>query len=109
MNRVGESYTTFTGEKSAAGANEVIAAPAATRRIVWRKIKLVNKTASALTVIIKYGATSKMTSVLAAEIGAGEIYYEEEGEALPAGTALNFDLSGATAVSFDVTYLTESV
>lgn len=109
MNRVAESYTTTTSTSSSSGDNTMLAAPGAGRRIVWRKIKLVNTTANAMTCIIQYGATSKMTSVLDAQIGAGEIYYEEEGEALPENTALILDLSAANAIAWDLTYLTESV
>lgn len=107
--RTAEAYTEITGSAALENANTVVAAPGAGRRIVWRKIKLVNTTANAMTVIVQYGSTSKMTSVFGADIGAGEIYYEECGVPLPENTALVLDLSAANAISFDVQYLTESV
>lgn len=108
-NRVAEAYTEITGTASDSGDTTVIAAPATGRRIVYKKIKLVNTTANAVSVIIKHGATSKNKSVFSADIGAGEIYYEECGVPLPEATALVFNLSGAYAVSYDITYLTESI
>ncbi len=107
--RVAEAYLETTGTASSSGDNTAVAAPGTGRRIVWRKIKLVNTTANAMTVIVKYGATSKKKSVFSADIGAGEIYYEEEGVALPENTALVLNLSAANAISYDVDYLTESV
>jgi hypothetical protein len=77
--RVAEAYLETTGTASSSGDNTAVAAPGTGRRIVWRKIKLVNTAANAMTVIVKYGATSKKKSVFPADIGAGEIYYEEEG------------------------------
>lgn len=108
-NRVAEAYTMITGSSSSAGNNTMVAAPGSGRRIVWRKIKLVNGSANAMTCIIKYGATSKMTSIFDAQIGAGEVYYEEEGKALPENTALINNMSGSTLASWDVDYLTESI
>lgn len=108
-NRVAEAYTMITGSSSSAGDNTMVAAPGSGRRIVWRKIKLVNGAASAQTCIIKYGSTSKMTSIFGANIGQGEVYYEEEGKPLPENTALINNMSGSTLASWDVDYLTESV
>lgn len=107
--RVAEAYTETTSTASSSGDNTVIAAPGAGRRIVYRKIKVVNTTTMAVTVIVKYGSTSKKTAVLAAQVGSGEIFYEEDGVGLPANTALVLNLSAAVAVSYDLEYLTESV
>lgn len=107
--RVAEAYTETTGTVSSSGDNTVLAAPGAGRRIVHRKIKVVNTTNTAVTVIVKYGSTSKKTAVLAGQVGSGEIFYEEAGVRMPENTALILNLSGAVATSYDLEYLTESV
>lgn len=106
--RVAEAYTEITGTVSSFGDNTVMAAPGAGRRIVYRKIKVVNTTSTAVTVVVKYGATSKKTAVLDAQVGSGEIFYEEAGVKMPENTALVLNLSGAIATSYDLEYLTES-
>lgn len=95
---------TATNTASTSGDNELIAATAG-KQIVVLYIRVQLEAATATTILLKHGATTKDRGYLAA---AGAEWVREYGELprkLATNTALNLNLSGANQVGFTVDYI----
>lgn len=96
---------------SSSGDNTIITAPAAGNRICYELLKYVNNSDSAITALVKFGAsdTEYDTTPLPAN---GDGYVEDARPgfvALPAATALVINLDVAKAVTGQVRYWVEAV
>lgn len=98
-----------TGTKSAAGDNELIAAPAAGKRIVVVAFVIQNESATATTLILKDGSTSQIRC-FGQNQGDGLTMTFPAGREwkLTAAAALNLNLSGANSCGYSVQYYTET-
>lgn len=107
-NRTADSWLSATGTAASSGDNTLVAAPAAGRRLVLRKLQVQLEAATATTGLIKFGSTV-VDRIYMASAGDGKIDVWNDGRALPEATALVLNLSGANSCGYVVEYLTESI
>lgn len=99
-----------TGTAASSGDNTLIAAPAAGRRIVVHDIQIQLEAATATTMLLKSGSTTRRR-FYAGAIGDGLVLFFSPGKEFRLGTAeaLVLNLSGANSVGYTVRYTTEAV
>lgn len=102
--------TVVSAAKASAGAQEVIAAPAAGKRLAlaYCKLQRTAGTTAETVCILKAGATAFDHAVLNGDV-PGQVLFDAMSplqlRVLPAATALNLDLSAANSVQIVVRYL----
>ncbi len=103
------TLTTATGAAASSGDNTIVAAPAAGTRIVVHDLQLQLEAATATTILIKSGSTTKRR-VYCGAAGDGILLQYEAGKEfrLGAAEALILNLSGANSVGYTVRYTTEA-
>ena len=102
--------TTVSSTCTAAGANAIVAAPAAGLRHVIRLLQVQLGITGAQTVLVK-SATTQVWNFIGDTLGQGVILDFSPQDELPCGTAeaINLDLSAATVVRYVIRYYTEKV
>lgn len=103
------AMTTVTGAAASSGDNTLIAAPGANTRIVVHDLQLQLEAATATTMLIKSGSTTRRR-LYAGSAGEGLLLVFEQGKEFRLGTneALILNLSGANSVGYTVRYATEA-
>lgn len=103
-----QKLITLSGTCSSAGANTIIAAPAATKRIVITFLKVQLGVAGEQTILIKSNST-EIWNFIGDSLGSGEVEDFAAGEELPCGIAqaLVFDLTVAKIVRYVIRYAVE--
>lgn len=104
----GRTLLTVSGTASATG--DIISAPAAGVKIVLVSVFLQNTTTTANTMLLKDGSGgAEKVRVLGQNQGDGlqKVYPIDARPKLTAATALNLNLSSATAVAYTIDYYTE--
>lgn len=96
------------GTAASSGDNTLIAAPGAGRQIVVSGLQIQNESAVSTTVIVKFGATAAIRSILTAQ-GTGFIRDPEPAFEVGNNNALVLNLSGANSHNYSVFYWIDSV
>lgn len=104
------THSVISGTKNGSGDNELVAAPGAGERIVVTAFILQNESASATTMILRDGTTSKWRYLGQSQGSSIDIVLPPGREwKLTTNTALNLNLSGANACGYTVQYYVEYV
>ncbi len=103
------NLTTVSGTCAAAGANAIVAAPAAGLRHVIYFLQVQLGVTGAQTVLVKSGST-QILNYIGDALKDGIIWDFAPGGELPCGAAeaINLDLSAATVVRYVIRYTTEA-
>jgi hypothetical protein len=101
--------TVASGTAASSGANALVAAPGAGKRLVIKEIIVQNESSTATTVILKEGTTSCWRALLDQYRSLSLSFAVGEEWRLTANTALNLDLSGANSHGYSIRYSIETV